>query len=79
MKDPESGAEWQLVVDLAESYLRVDSARQYGLISGGPGVNVARCQDLLQRGKALGWVPRTGAVRARLREAAFDGEGADGC
>ena len=57
MDDPKTDAEWQEAVDLAEFYLRLDSARQYGLITGGPEVNVARCEALLATGKERGFRP----------------------
>jgi hypothetical protein len=31
----------------AEVYLRIDSARLYGFISGGPVINVERCEETL--------------------------------
>jgi hypothetical protein len=57
VKTPRTPAEWQLVVDLAEACLLIDSARQYGLITGGPIVDVDRCVALLDRGRARGIVP----------------------
>lgn len=54
---PQSPAEWQHAVDAAEFYLLFDSARQYGLVAGGPVINAERCSDLLIRGAALGYQP----------------------
>lgn len=54
---PETPAEWQAAVDGAEFLLLVDSARQYGLIEGGPVVNCDRAAELLERGRALGYTP----------------------
>lgn len=57
VKEPVTPQEWQLCVDAAEFFLAVDSCRQYGLLTGGPGVNVERCVGILERGKALGYKP----------------------
>lgn len=58
MTDPQTPEEWQVAVDGANAALLVDSARQYGLITGGPIVNVERCIEILERGKALGYLPK---------------------
>jgi hypothetical protein len=57
MRDPQTPEEWQEAVNGACVMLMVDSARQYGLVFGGPEVNVERCDELLARGKQLGVVP----------------------
>jgi hypothetical protein len=56
--DPQTPEEWQDAVNAADFFLQLDSARQYGLVTGGPDVNVARCVDILDRGRALGYVPQ---------------------
>lgn len=66
-RDPTTPAEWQQAVDWSELFLRLDSARQYGLITGGPVVQVDRCVDLLARGKAQGIEPIAANVEAYLR------------
>ncbi len=55
--DPQTPVEWQEAVDVAHMLLTIDSARQYGLIKGGPAVNVDRCAEIIKRGAALGFVP----------------------
>jgi hypothetical protein len=55
--DPKNAGEWQEAVDAACFLLLIDSARQYGLITGGPTVNVSRCEDILERGRKQGVVP----------------------
>jgi hypothetical protein len=65
-RDPETPAEWQAAIDMAASWLLVDSARQYGLITGGPVVDVVRCDQLLTAGRARGVVPITRGVDACL-------------
>jgi len=57
VREPSSRGEWRLAVDCCHVLLLVDSARQYGLITGGPVANVERCEDILRRGKALGYEP----------------------
>ena len=61
-RDPASRREWQEAVDYSQALLAIDSARQYGLITGGPHINWHRCVDLLERGKAMGFKPRPDAV-----------------
>jgi hypothetical protein len=50
--------------------LALDSARQYGLIKGGPEVNVARCVEILKRGRQLGITPAPDAVEKFAQELA---------
>lgn len=59
--EPRTDEDWQRAVDMAEGALLLDSARMYGLVTGGPQVNVDRCQDLLERGRARGCVPNPNA------------------
>ena len=65
-QDPQTPAEWQEAVDWAEFYTQVDSARKYGLITGGPEVDVRRCEQLLKRGAARGVQPSDDAIRVCL-------------
>jgi hypothetical protein len=71
MTDPHTPHEWRVAVVFAETLLRFESARLYGLITGGPTVAVARCEDILERGRRLGYVPTeaeiTEAVGAIVR------------
>jgi hypothetical protein len=69
--NPKTPEEWQEVVDMADAFLRVDSARRYGLITGGPAVNVSRCDELLAQGKARGIVPDPARVELILRTLAY--------
>ena len=66
MKEPKTPAEWQEVVDLAEACLLIDSARQYGLITGGPDIHVDRCVTLLARGRKRGIAPNGDGVEAAI-------------
>ena len=61
-KDPRTPGEWQEAVDMAEFLLLMDSARQYGLITGGPKIRAARCAEIVRSGKAIGYRPASIAV-----------------
>ena len=69
IRDPATVWEWQEAVDLAYGALALDSARQYGLITGGPGVSVERCEEILRRGKERGILPGTEAIERFMRDA----------
>jgi len=56
-REPKTRGEWQDAVDAAYVYSLIDSARKYGLVTGGPGVNVDRCEEILRRGKKRGVTP----------------------
>jgi hypothetical protein len=62
VKTPKKPGEWQAAVDAAHAALALNSARRYGLVTGGPAVNVDRCAELLEKGRKLGYVPRPEAV-----------------
>jgi hypothetical protein len=49
---------WQDAVDHAEFFLQLDSCRQYGLITGGPTVNIRRAEEILRGGAKRGITPR---------------------
>jgi hypothetical protein len=70
MTEPQSSAEWQAAVDAAEACLLLESARQYGLVTGGPGINVQRCEDLLSRGEQRGIRPEAAGVDRELERIA---------
>jgi len=56
-KDPETPMEWQEAVNAAEFFLEIESCKLYGLLSGGTPVNFDRCEEILSRGRKLGYVP----------------------
>lgn len=60
--DPTTPAECQEAVDAAEGALALDAARQYGLITGGPTIDVQRCISILKRGKSRGVTPHPQAI-----------------
>lgn len=66
--DPETPEQWQEAVDCAEACLLIDAARQYGLITGGPAVNVERCVQIKAHGYRRGVSPRQVAVDRFINE-----------
>ena len=63
---PGSREEWQEAVDAAHTLLLVDSARQYGLIIGGPNVHIKRCEEILRQGHERGIRPTDDCVERIL-------------
>ena len=62
MQDPKTPGEWQDAVDMAEGFSLLDSARQYGLVTGGPEIDVDRCEAILQEGRRRGVRPAPDAA-----------------
>lgn len=75
MNDPDTPQEWQDAVDAAHAALAIDSAAKYGLILT-PIVTVAvpRCEEILERGAALGYTPAADAVERFVAEVAREGK-----
>jgi hypothetical protein len=48
--------------------LRLESAKFYGLVTGGPRVNVGRCREILELGQARGFAPAEDAAERILGE-----------
>lgn len=71
--EPETSERWQKAVNLAEFYLLLESARQYGLIEGGPSMDIERCEELLHRGKQPGVQPQSAGELALLLAQALAG------
>ena len=67
-RDPETPNEWQLAVDAADACLALDAARQYGLVAGGPKVDVERALWIVAQGKLRGIQPRPDAIKNFLAE-----------
>jgi hypothetical protein len=59
--DPSTPEEWQEAVDIAQGALTVHDAKAYGLIRGGPDINVERCAEILRLGEKLGYQPAPNA------------------
>jgi hypothetical protein len=68
MIDPQTPEEWQEAVDTAHVMLLIESARQFGIVRGGPKVVVARCEEILERGKARGYTPAEDVVERLVGE-----------
>lgn len=69
-REPQTRGEWQDAVDAAHACLALDAARQYGLVTGGPPVNVDRCAQILSDGAARGIRPSPDAVERFIGELA---------
>lgn len=67
MREPRTNAELRHAALLAEVSLRIDSARRYGLITGGPEVNVCRCIELIERAKSRGITFTDGQIDTAVR------------
>ena len=76
-RDPQTREEWQAAVDAAHACLCLDSARQYGLVKGGPAVDARRCEEILERGREMGIFAGEDAVERLVREAAEPGPPGD--
>lgn len=68
MKNPHTREEWQEAVDCAKAWMTFEAARTYGVISGGPGVDVERCEELLDRGASLGIFPSEGLIEEFVKQ-----------
>ena len=66
-RDPQNTKEWQEAVDAAEAYLGLDSAKAYGLVRGGPVVNVFRCEQIIRKGRDRGIIPINENVERVIR------------
>lgn len=67
-QNPTTPEEWQLAVDAAQALLCLDSARQYGLVKGGPAVDAERCEEIINAGQAQGIAPRPDCVERWVGE-----------
>lgn len=55
--DPKTPEQWQEAVDMAAGWRMIEDCRMYGLIDGGPSVNLDRCDEILERGRKRGVRP----------------------
>lgn len=58
VRNPETPQEWQDAANTAEMLLLIESARAYGLITGGPQANVERCRSILIEARRRGYEPQ---------------------
>lgn len=59
--NPEDPEDWQRAVDAANALMVIEASRDYGLIVGGPEVDVGRCVEILAEGARRGIRPRHGS------------------
>jgi hypothetical protein len=64
--NPKTREDWQEAVDLAHTYLLLDAARKYGLVTGGPDVDLDRCEEILAKGRRRGITPSADCVERVL-------------
>lgn len=62
MRDPRTRKEWQEAADAAEGALALESARLYGLVTGGPVVDGERCVHILEMAADKGITPAKDAI-----------------
>jgi|SRR5579885_3304145 len=74
IRDPQTKQEWQEAVDMAHALLSLDACRQYGLVTGGPKINLERCEELLRRAREYGYFPREEAIADVVRAINLDVE-----
>lgn len=70
IRDPQTPADWQAAADAAEQLLRMSAAQRFGLVEGGPAIDVARCEQLLATAGRKGFVPQAQAVAQRVGQLA---------
>ena len=67
VRTPRTKAEWQAAADLAHFLLATDVCQRYGLITGGPEVDVTRCIEILSRAAEKGIEPVPDAIERWAR------------
>jgi hypothetical protein len=67
-RNPRNATEWQEAADAAHAVLVIDSARMYGLVTGGPGINRERCEWILEQARRRGIRPAKDAPEKFLAE-----------
>lgn len=79
MKDPQTPEQWRMAAAMAQACIVLDAARQYGLVTGGPGVNLNRCLEVVARAKARDIVPSEAEIDQAIQAIviAHGGESAD--
>lgn len=67
-REPKTREEWQEAADAAEGALALDAARKFGLVTGGPVVDVERCTAILDAAaEDWGVKPRLDAIERYLQ------------
>lgn len=65
---PQSPDEWQLAADASHALLTIHAAQKYGLITGGPDVDIERCNLVLECASRRGITPAKDAFARYLGE-----------
>lgn len=55
---PVTDEQWQDAVDAAYFVQQIELARLFGLVTGGPEINLESCAEILEDGRELGILPR---------------------
>lgn len=55
---PVTDEQWQDAVDAAYFIQQIEMARLFGLVTGGPEINLESCAEILEDGRKLGILPR---------------------
>lgn len=66
MRNPRTPAEWQAAVNAATALRLIADCRMYGLIEGGPSIDVDRCDEIVDLGNARGVQPSAPALDLAL-------------
>lgn len=53
-ENPITDEEWRFAVTYARGALLLHAAQSYGLVTGGPAVNVDRCAEIIELGRSHG-------------------------
>jgi hypothetical protein len=67
-ESPKTPAEWQAAVDTAAAFLWLEGARRKGMLTGGPAVNIERCEEILELVRSRGFEPARDAVERFVAE-----------
>jgi len=67
-RKPGTVEEWQAAVDAAEALLALESARQYGLVTGGPEIDLERCEEIIREGARRGVTPAADCTKRLIDE-----------
>ncbi len=65
-KNPTTQAEWQEAVDAAKLMREIADCVMYGLITTDMDINANQCDEILDQGARLGYLPRERRNRKRL-------------
>lgn len=66
MREPHTLREWQEAVDVAAAARAIADCMMYGLLEGGPEIDVDRCDEIIEAGLARGVQPSKPIVELAL-------------